>query len=312
MKIRIGSRASHLALAQTQIVIDALKSIDNSLDCEIVKISTRGDRWVDRPLSEIGGKGLFVKEIERALLDGEIDIAVHSMKDMPAELADGLCIAAVLKREDPRDALIYNNASADKEILANSTMEHGGANNQLKGLRPGARIGTSSLRRTAQLKNLDSSFEVVPLRGNVDTRLKKMKEQGLDAIILAAAGLKRLGMDNIISQYISVDIMVPAVGQGAIAVEMRDGDPLYDTIRLLNHRETEICVRAERAFMNELGGNCRVPIGAYAEVIDGDISLLGMYQLDGKLKKGKIAGKIDEPEILGIKLAKQIVSGTSI
>lgn len=312
MRIRIGSRASQLALAQTQIVIDALKSIDNSLDCEIVKISTRGDRWVDRPLSEIGGKGLFVKEIERALLDGEIDIAVHSMKDMPAELADGLCIAAVLKREDPRDALIYNNASADKGIFANSTMEHGGANNQLKGLRPGARIGTSSLRRTAQLKNLDSSFEVVPLRGNVDTRLKKMKEQGLDAIILAAAGLKRLGMADVINQYISVDIMVPAVGQGAIAVELRDGDPLYDMIRLLNHRETEICVRAERAFMNELGGSCRVPIGAYAEVIDGDISLLGMYQLDGKLKKGKIAGKIDEPEILGIKLAKQIVSGTSI
>lgn len=298
MRIRIGSRASKLALLQVQIVVEGLRSIDKSIDFEVVKISTSGDRWTNRPLSEAGGKGLFVKEIEKALLDGDIDIAVHSMKDVPGELPDGLFIAAVLEREDPRDVLVCNRRVSSMPLFAQEG---------LKGLGSGAKIGTSSLRRAVQLKDMNDSVEVVPLRGNVDTRLRKMEEMGLDGIIVAAAGLKRLGMEDRIDWYIPVDVMVPAVGQGALAVEMREEDPLYEVVKHLNHRETEMCVRAERAFMMELGGNCSVAMGAYATVSDGEMVLLGMSQQSGKVKRGEMRGEIFEPEFLGKKLAKRLV-----
>ncbi|WP_026486923.1 hydroxymethylbilane synthase [Caldanaerobius polysaccharolyticus] len=301
MRIRIGSRASKLALLQAQIVVESLKSIDKNIDFEVVKISTSGDRWTNRPLSEAGGKGLFVKEIEKALLERDIDIAVHSMKDVPGVLPEGLFIAAVLEREDPRDVLVCNRRFFPVPLFAQEG---------LKGLGRGAKIGTSSLRRAVQLKDMDDSVEVVPLRGNVDSRLRKMEELGLDGIIVAAAGLKRLGMGDRIDWYIPVDVMVPAVGQGALAVEMREKDPLYEVVKHLNHRETEMCVRAERAFMMELGGNCSVAIGAYATVSSGKMVLLGMSQQSGKVKKEEMRGEIFEPESLGKKLAKRLTGQT--
>ncbi|MCR4429571.1 MAG: hydroxymethylbilane synthase [Tepidanaerobacteraceae bacterium] len=288
MIIRVGSRDSKLALIQTDAVIEELRKYNADWIFEKVSIKTRGDRFLDSALSEEGGKGLFVKEIEDALLFGNIDMAVHSMKDMPYEIPEGLCIAAVTKREDARDAFI----SANGERFAD--------------LKRGARIGTSSLRRAVQLKNIRPDIEIMPLRGNVPTRIKKMRELNLSGIVLAAAGLKRLGMEGEVCEYFSPDIMVPAVGQGALAVEMREQDERMHFIKCLEEPDTASAVRAERAFMKALGGSCKIPMGAYAQIEGDMLNLIGMIEMGGRVKKGCVCGKIFEAEEIGAKLAKEL------
>jgi hydroxymethylbilane synthase len=218
------------------------------LKINVEKIVTKGDRILDVTLSKVGGKGLFVKEIEQALFDGVIDFAVHSMKDMPAEIPDGLIIAAVPEREDPRDALITRDGRNFSELPK------------------GARVGTSSLRRAAQLKFARPDLEIISLRGNIDTRLRKLEEEGLDAIVLATAGLLRMGWLDRVTQRLSVDICIPAVGQGALAIQCRaDDHELINLLSEMEHAQTRLAVTAERKLLARLNGGCQVPIGAYAE-----------------------------------------------
>ncbi|MCF6095552.1 hydroxymethylbilane synthase [Thermovorax subterraneus] len=284
--VRVGTRQSELALIQTEIIIGKLLEYFPDWKFEVVKIRTKGDRMGKADLKEIGGKGLFVKEIEEALLNGEIDFAVHSMKDMPYEIPEGLVIAAVSEREDPRDVLISKSGKTIRELNANP------------------KIGTSSLRRQVQLKALRPDLEVIPLRGNIATRLRKMDELGLDGIVLAAAGLKRLKMEGLIAEYFSVHEMVPAVGQGALAVETRKESEFEKLLKKINHKPTEISICAEREFMKALGGSCNFPIGAYARIEGGKIVLTGMVEKNGMVKKATIFGDIGNPREVGENLAK--------
>jgi hydroxymethylbilane synthase len=259
-RIRIGTRGSPLALTQAHLVARRLAAAHGLNDdaCQIVVIKTSGDRILDRPLAEAGGKGLFTKEIEEALIASTVDLAVHSMKDMPTVLPDGLVIGAVLEREDPRDAFI--------------SMAHA----SLSDVPAGARIGTSSLRRQAQVLNRRPDVEVVPFRGNVETRLEKLADGQADATFLACAGLKRLGLTDHITEAIDTDVMLPAVAQGAIGVEIRAED--QDTARLvapLNDAATALCVAAERAFLATLEGSCRTPIAGLAELRGGTLRFRG-------------------------------------
>ncbi len=249
--ITIGSRGSQLALWQAHHIAACLKALGVETRLEIIK--TTGDKIQDVPLAQVGGKGLFTKEIEEALLAGTIDLAVHSLKDMPTDLPAGLTLSAIPQREEPRDALI--GATLDQ-------------------LRDGTRVGTSSLRRAAQLHALGRSLKIDNLRGNVDTRLRKLDEGQYDAIVLAAAGLRRLGWENRITELIPVEIMCPAVGQGALAIETRDdGGTAQQVARKMNHAPTHTAVTAERALLAVLGGGCQVPIGAHATVNGSDIHL---------------------------------------
>ena len=245
-----------MALIQAEMVRDRLAAAHPDLAApgalEIVVIRTTGDRVQDRPLHEIGGKGLFTKEIEEALLDGRADLAVHSLKDLPTELPEGLVLAAVPEREDPRDAVVGR---------------------KLADLSLGARVGTSSLRRAAQLRQLRPDLQVESVRGNLDTRLRKLDEGQYDAILLAAAGLKRLGWGDRIAEILPAEQMCPAVGQGALAIETRAG---FDGAALLDHAETHIAVMAERGVLGALGGGCQVPIGAYATVSLGRVRVLAI------------------------------------
>jgi len=252
-KIVVGTRKSQLALTQTNWVIEQMKSIAPSYEFEVKKIVTKGDKILDVTLSKVGGKGLFVKEIEQAMYDKEIDMAVHSMKDMPAETPDGLTIGCIPIREDHRDAYIAND------------------NVLLKDLPNGAIVGTSSLRRGSQIKASRPDLEIKWIRGNIDTRLRKLKEEDYDAIILATAGLKRMGWsDDVITEYLEPDVCVPAVGQGALAIECREDDSeLRGLLDELNHEYTYRTVIAERTFLDLLNGGCQVPIGGYA-YLDGD------------------------------------------
>ncbi|MCX6089256.1 MAG: hydroxymethylbilane synthase [Candidatus Atribacteria bacterium] len=286
--IRFGTRESQLALIQTGIVIRELKSFFLDWEMEIIGIKTQGDTSIDTTLSDVGGKELFVKEIEEALFSGVIHLAVHSMKDVPYELPKGLCIVAMTVREDPRDVFISVDGKKFDE------------------LEDGARIGTSSARRAIQLKEINPGIDVVPLRGNVSTRIAKMKEHRLDGIVLAAAGIHRLGMGHVITEYFTTDIMVPAIGQGVLAVEACIGGEFNFVPRCINHLDTEIAVRAERAFMKTLGGSCRVPIGAYAEVKGGTMFLIGLVERNGKIKKGKLSGEASQAEDIGMKLALEL------
>ncbi|ELK47154.1 hydroxymethylbilane synthase [Halobacillus sp. ACCC02827] len=247
-KIVIGSRKSKLAITQTEWVIEQLKQIDPGYEFEIKRISTKGDRVLDVTLSKVGGKGLFIKEIEQAMYDGDIDMAVHSMKDMPAVVAEGLVVASVPIREDHRDAFVSVGNVA------------------LKDLPTGAVVGTSSLRRGSQIKAVRPDLEIKWIRGNIDTRLKKLHEEDYDAIILAAAGLKRMGWDDdVVTEYLEPDVCVPAVGQGALAIQCREDDKeLRDYLMKLNHEYTSSTVTAERKFLHDLNGGCQVPIGGYA------------------------------------------------
>ncbi|WP_413379326.1 hydroxymethylbilane synthase [Alkalihalobacillus sp. 1P02AB] len=291
-KIVIGSRKSNLALTQTNWVIDQLKKVGAPFEFEVKKIVTKGDRILDVTLSKVGGKGLFVKEIERALADGEIDMAVHSMKDVPSELHPGFTIGAVPEREDPRDALISNNHV------------------KLADLPSGSIVGTSSLRRSAQLLAERPDLEVQWIRGNVETRLSKLEDENFDAIILAAAGLKRLGYsEELITEYLDTETCIPAVGQGALGIECRsDDEEVKQLLAEINDVITERIVAAERAFLHKIEGGCQVPIAAYGTLQeDGDISLTALVgSPDGKtiLKETRVG---NEPVELGVSIANTLL-----
>jgi hydroxymethylbilane synthase len=288
--LKIGSRGSVLALAQAEWVRRKLQ--EKGLNVEIIVIKTSGDRFVDRTIQSLGGKGIFTKEIEDALLRREIDLAVHSMKDLPTELPKGLAIAAVPVREDPRDVLVSRK------------------NIPLDALPKGAQLATGSLRRKSQILNYRPDLVMVPIRGNVDTRLKKLFEQGPDAIVLAAAGLKRLDREDRITEYLPPDICLSAVAQGALAIETRDDEPSRQAVAFLHHDPSFIEVTAERAFLRKLGGGCHLPVAARA-CIDGELlSLTGMVaEPDGRrLCRGRIAGPKGQAAALGIELAERLVS----
>ncbi|MDH3589570.1 MAG: hydroxymethylbilane synthase [Gammaproteobacteria bacterium] len=256
MKIRIATRRSRLALWQAEFVSARLAETNPGLDISLLPLSTRGDQILDVSLAKIGGKGLFIKELEQAILDDRADIAVHSMKDVPAELPDGFCIGAVLARHDPRDALIGS---------------------RLSGLPKAAVVGTSSLRRAAQLSHHRPDLSIAPLRGNVETRLRKLQQHGFDAIVLAAAGLERLGLDDRIDELLDPSLCLPAIGQGAIGVECRiDKTALLGILETIEHSKTRMAVDAEREMNRSLGGSCVSPIAGHAIVEDNEISLRGV------------------------------------
>ncbi len=277
-KIIVGSRRSKLAMTQTNWVIDQLKKIGAPFTFELKEIVTKGDEILNVTLSKVGGKGLFVKEIEQAMLNKEIDIAVHSMKDMPAVLPDGLVIGTIPEREDPRDVLI------SKE------------NRSLRNLPAGAIVGTSSLRRKAQILNIRPDLEIKWIRGNIDTRLKKLETEEYDAIILAAAGLSRMGWKaEVVSEYLEPSDCIPAVGQGALAIECRkDDEEILQWLAKLNCPKTNRAVQAERAFLNKIGGSCQVPVGGYAVINDEDDVVLNAFVASGNGKtifKETVVGK---------------------
>ena len=278
-QLHIGSRGSQLALWQANHVASLLREQGHTVEIEIIK--TTGDKITDVALAKVGTKGMFTKEIEEALAENRVDLAVHSLKDVPTELAPEFELAAIMKREDPRDAFISVRHSA------------------LEDLPQGAKVGTSSLRRQCQLKAMRPDLEVFPLRGNVDTRLRKLESGEYAAIILAAAGVHRLGLDKHVRSRISPDIMCPAVGQGALAIETRRDDRQTLTLlAFLNHPETRQAIECERALLGALGGGCQVPIGAYAEAGEGKIHLRGMVgRPDGseilrEEREGSDAGKL--------------------
>lgn len=292
-RIRLGSRGSMLAVAQSTWVQQQLMRHHADLEVEFMVIKTSGDRFIDRPIASIGGKGVFTKEIEEALLANQIDIAVHSMKDLPTELAPGLTIAAVPEREDARDVLVTRNHCALGDLPA------------------GARIGTGSLRRRAQLLYRRKDLHVTPIRGNVDTRLKKLDNAEVDALIMAAAGLKRIGREERIGEYLPDAICVSAVAQGALAIETREEDVFTrELLRLLHDSRTFAEVSAERALLARLGGGCQVPIGARARVVNEELSLIGVVTSpDGSgLCRGEISGPVRQAVDLGQRLADQLIN----
>lgn len=290
--VRIATRKSPLALWQAEHVARQLEALHPGLRVELVKMVTRGDQILDAPLAKVGGKGLFVKELEIGLLDHVADIAVHSMKDVPAEFPEGLHLPVILEREDPRDALV----SLRYQTLGDLPQD--------------ALIGTSSLRRQAQLRRTLPSARISPLRGNVGTRLAKLESEGLDAIILAAAGLKRLGLGERITQTLAPDISLPAVGQGAIGIESRVGDELIEAlIRPLHHPDTADCVLAERAFNARLDGGCQVPIAGHAVLVSDRIHLKGLVaDPEGQgCVTDEITGARSEAAALGSQLAERLL-----
>lgn len=286
MTLTIASRGSQLALWQARWVQGRLEGL--GARCRIQIIKTTGDKITDVPLAKVGSKGLFTKEIEEALLAGQADLAVHSMKDLPTELPEGLGIAAVPEREDPRDALLGRKFSE---------------------LAPGAKVGTSSLRRAAQLLALQPGLRIEPLRGNLDTRLRKLEEGRYDAIVLAAAGLRRMGWEERIAEILPVEYLCPAVGQGALAIETRTGGEPWELCSQLEHPPTRIAVAAERALLAGLGGGCQVPIGAYGEVVDRELRLSAVVCTpDGdRLIRRNLSGRPDDPEGLGRRLARELL-----
>jgi hydroxymethylbilane synthase len=293
MTLKIGTRGSPLALAQSGWVKEKIEARYPDIQISLVKIKTTGDKILDSPLAKIGGKGLFVKEIEQALLRRDVDVAVHSMKDLPADLPEDLQIAVYPEREDPRDAFV--------------SLEY----HTLSALPEGSSVGTGSLRRSAQLLHLRSDLHVVPLRGNVGTRLKKLESENLQAVILATAGLRRLGYARRITQVLSTKEILPAVGQGALGLELRQDDATTKgVLNFLNHKTTELTVRAERAFLNKLEGGCQVPIAAYSRMEGDRIILQGLVgELDGSsVIKDETTGQKDRPEDIGMSLADKVLA----
>lgn len=293
MKIRVGTRRSALAVAQTEQVIAALKGHWPGLEVEVVRITTRGDVQLDLPLHEVGGKGLFVKEIEEAMLAGEIDLAVHSAKDLPAETPPGLAIVCYPLRVDPRDAVISRDGRGLRELP------------------PGAMIGTSSLRRIFLLRHLRGDLKIEPLRGNVDTRLRRVREGNFDAIVLASAGLIRLGLAGAITEQLDPDSFIPAVGQGCLGIEARVGDErVVELARALNDPETERAVTAERAFLARIEGGCQVPAGGHARLRDGRLEMRGFLALpDGSFfGTAMAAGAPGEVEAIGRAVADDLLA----
>jgi len=299
-QLKIGTRGSELARWQANTVA-ALLHQRAGVECEIVIIKTTGDRLAEAKLSEIGGKRLFVKEIEDALLDGDVDLAVHSSKDMPAVLPDGLAIGAVLEREDPRDALVLPRVVDTPLSLEEVVRELGRA----------PRIGTSSVRRVAQLTRLFPGAEFLPIRGNLDTRLRKLDSGDFDAIVLASAGLRRLQQSARISAYMPVAACVPAPGQGIIAIEIRDGDAAASTpVATINDGTTGVALSVERAVVRRLGGGCQMPIGAYAAVDAEAVTVKAIVvSPDGaRAATAEINGRADEPEAAGEAAAEQLLA----
>lgn len=305
--ITVGTRGSKLALAQAELVINALNAIHTDLEFETKIIKTTADKILDKQLTKIGGKGLFIKEIEEALLNREIDFAVHSMKDVPHTIPDHFQIGAILKREDPRDVLICANA---------------------RGLPAGSVVGTGSLRRSLQLKALRPDLLFKPVRGNIHTRVNKLADGQFDGLILAAAGIKRMGWQgkensnflnsflneakdiNLMINYFNINDFIPAVGQGALAIEIRNGDTeILDIIKVLNDEQDAKAVLAERAFLKEVDGGCEIPIGAYSTIGGDSLNIIGFIgdEKTGNLYRGNLTGKVDEYENLGVQLAKRVL-----
>jgi hydroxymethylbilane synthase len=283
----IASRGSQLALWQARWVSAQLT--DRGHQCRIEIIKTTGDKITDVPLAKVGAKGLFTKEIEEALLDGRADLAVHSLKDLPTELPEGLVLAAVPEREDPRDAVVGK---------------------PLADLPPGAKVGTSSLRRSAQLRKLRPDLEIESVRGNLDTRLRKLDEGQYDAILLAAAGLKRLGWGDRIAEILPAETMCSAVGQGALAIETRASGAGFDAVQAMDHADTHAAVMAERGVLSALGGGCQVPIGAHATVEGGRLRLMGLVASPdgGEVIRGESDGAVGEAESLGRALGNELLN----
>jgi len=291
--IKIGTRGSRLALWQAAWVKSAIEKEHPEIIVDIVVIKTRGDKILDVPLAKVGGKGLFVKEIEDSLLREDIDIAVHSMKDMPADLPDGLCIGPIPEREVPGDVLIS------------------GRDRHLADLKAGRSIGTCSLRRSAQLLHARPDLKIVPLRGNLETRLRKLDEGRMDAIVLAAAGVKRLGLKHRITEYLDPSVMLPAVGQGALCIELRKNDPeTYQVLSHLEHGPTRTAVLGERAFLNRLEGGCQVPIAALGQVRKDQITITGLVaDIDGQtIFKETLSGPAEASEAIGTDLADRLAA----
>ena len=288
-KLIVGSRRRKLALTQSQQFIDKLKFIDPSLDIEIKEIVTKGDKIVDKQLSKVGGKGLFVKEIQNELFNKEIDMAIHSLKDVPSMIPDGLTLGCIPDREIPFDAYIAKNHIPLQELSEGSI------------------VGTSSLRRGAQILSKYPHLKIKWIRGNIDTRLKKLETEDYDAIILAAAGLKRMGWsDNIVTTYLDRDILLPAIGQGALGIECRSDDKeLLDLLSKVHNHDVAQCVTAERTFLSEMDGSCQVPIGGYATIAqDNQIEFTGLIMSpDGKERYEHTALGTD-PVKLGIEVSQ--------
>ncbi len=289
--VRVGTRGSTLAIAQSNWLKEQLLQHDHTLEVELVVIKTSGDRFVDKPISAIGGKGVFTKEIEDTLLREEIDLAVHSMKDLPTELPAGLTIAAIPKREDPRDVLV----TREKCLLSE--------------LPTGAKIGTGSLRRRAQILHHRSDLSVMPIRGNVDTRIRKLDLGEVDALIMAAAGLKRIGRQDRIAEYLPNEICVSAVAQGALGIEARNDGWARELVAYLHDADTSVEVSAERSFSKRLGGDCLVPIGARARTEGERLKMIGVVaSADGEaLCRGEITGSLSDAVALGRRLAERLL-----
>ncbi|OUR72522.1 hydroxymethylbilane synthase [Methylophaga sp. 41_12_T18] len=291
--VRIATRKSPLAMWQAEFVRDELLALHPDLQIELVKMSTQGDKILDTPLAKVGGKGLFVKELEQGMLAGDADIAVHSMKDVPVEFPEGLHLPVVCKREDPRDAFVSNNYQS------------------IDDLPQGAKVGTSSLRRESQLRTNRPDLEVLPLRGNVNTRLAKLDAGDYDAIILATAGLKRLGFDERIKSKLTPEQSLPAIGQGAVGIETRiDDDEINALIAPLRCPETWVVVSAERAMNKRLAGGCQVPIAGFALLENDQIWMRGLVgRPDGtEILRAEVKGKAEDAEALGIALAEDLLA----
>jgi hydroxymethylbilane synthase len=291
--IRIATRKSPLALWQAEHVAERLERTFPGVKAELVKMTTQGDKILDAPLAKIGGKGLFVKELEQGMLEGFADIAVHSMKDVPVEFPEGLHLAAILTRDDPTDAFVSNHYAALSELPDN------------------ARIGTSSLRRQCQIKEQYPDAEILSLRGNVNTRLAKLDAGEYDAIILASAGLKRLGMAGRIKQCLDESVSLPAIGQGAIGIECRVDDPeINEMLSVLHDSETGLCVAAERAMNARLNGGCQVPIAGFAQLEGNQLFMRGLVgNPDGSvIYRAERSGGLDQAEAIGKLIAEDLLS----
>jgi hydroxymethylbilane synthase len=291
-QLRIATRKSPLALWQAEHVRVRLQQLHPGLQVELLTMSTQGDRVLDSPLAKIGGKGLFVKELEQGMLAGQADIAVHSMKDVPAELPHGLEIGAILEREDPRDAFVSNRFAT------------------LAGLPQGARVGTSSLRRQCQLRAVRPDLEILDLRGNVNTRLAKLDAGDYDAIVLASAGLKRLGMAERITRALQPEDLLPAIAQGVIGIECRSDDATVKAlIEPLNHAETGLRTQAERAMNAALAGGCQAPVAGFSIITGDSIALRGLvgWPNGSAIIRGEISGPAAEAAVLGEQLAQELL-----
>ncbi|MDD2211387.1 MAG: hydroxymethylbilane synthase [Desulfitobacteriaceae bacterium] len=290
--IRIGTRQSPLALRQTELVLAGLRKVWPEVFFQIILITTKGDKLVDVSLNKVGDKGFFTKELEAALLKEEIDLAVHSMKDLPSCLPEGLTIGAVMVRHDPREALISRNNLTFAELPA------------------GALVGTSSPRRKAQLLHCRPDLDIRDMRGNVDTRIKKLERENLDAIVLAAAGIVRLGLRERITEILDTTLCLPAVGQGALGVEIRvDNELMLEMVKSLNDPDTSGCVKAERTLLEALQGGCQVPVGALAECREDTIVLQALVANSegSRILRGQLSGKREEAEQIGLDLARQLL-----